>query len=607
MSEQGPGDPRNITPEASPQAAPPPPLHSEQAMTGARAPASDWRPGGRSKRRNIIAIALVLVVAAALAWFLTLQSHKSAGGPGGGPGAGAQGGGGRPGGGGRSSGRRRPSTTVGVATATLGSIPIQLEALGAVTPNATVIVRTQITGTLMQVNFREGQMVKQGQILASVDPRPYQIALQQAQAAMMRDQAALQNARVDLQRYQTLLSQDSIARQQVDTQAALVRQDEGVIALDRAAVAAAQLNVTYTSIRSPVSGRVGLRQVDVGNYVTGNETNGIVVVTQVQPIGVIFSIPEDAAPAIMQRFAQGAALPVTALDRSRSTVIATGTLGSLDNQVDASTGTVRAKAMFANTNGLLLPLQFVNVRVLVNTVTNVVTVPAAAVRHGPQGDYVFVLQSDHTAKVVQVKLGPSLGEVASITTGLQAGAQVITSGGDQLRDGAKVALPGDRPQGGYGRGEGAKKKGGLFGWVSNLFGGGKSANTSGSDAADASGGGGRGGGGQGGAAAGGQAGAYAARAAQRMAQMEQTLALDPAQKAKAEQIFSAARQRAMAQAGDDVSARRQAMQEANAQAFSQLEPMLRKDQIAKLPQAKTELAQRGGGNRARGGGEGGGQ
>jgi membrane fusion protein, multidrug efflux system len=543
-----------------------------------------------SRRRNLIAIVVVVLVAAALAWILTPHGPKDApggrGGRGGDAAAGPGGGGAGGPGGGRGGRGRRPATTVGTAKAVLGAVPIEINALGAVTPNATVTVRSQLSGTLLRVYFREGQMVRQGQVLAQVDPRPYQIALQQAQAALLRDQAALANSRVDLQRYRTLLAQDSIAAQQVDTQAALVKQNEALVASDRATVAAANLNLVYTDIRAPISGRVGLRQVDVGNLVSTGDANGIVVLAEVDPIGVIFSIPEDAAPQIMQRFAKNATLPVTAYDRSGATVIETGTLSTLDNQVDPDTGTVKAKALFANTNGLLLPQQFVNVRILVDTLTGVVTIPAAAVRHGPQGDYVFVLQPDKTAKVVQVKVGPSLGEVASIASGVQPGDTVITEGGDQLRDGSRVVLPGDRPQA-----RERPRKGGLFGWLGTLFGGGKDDADPAGRAAGRGERGARGEAGQGGQGRGG---------GQRMAQLEAALDLDAAQKTKAQQIFADARTEAMASNGDDPDARRAAMREANDKAFARLEPILRPDQKAKLPAARAAMQQRRGG----GGGQG---
>lgn len=341
----------------------------------------------------------------------------------------------------------RGQVTVSTARVELGDMPIQFEALGTVTPLATVTVHSRIAGVLQRVDFHEGQMVRVGQRLALVDPRPYRIALKQAQGQLLKDQAALQNAQLDLKRYQTLLAEDSIARQQVDTQAALVKQDQGVVLTDEAAVANAKLNLDYCTITSPVAGRVGLRRVDPGNYVQTGDANGIVAVTEISPIDVVFTLPEDDVPAVTRRLGQGAVLPVSVFDRAGTNQIGQGALAALDNQIDPTTGTVKVKARFANVDGALFPSQFVNVKVLVDSLTSVVLAPTAAIRHGAPGDYVFVLSvADRTAHIRPVKLGPTNGETTAILSGLEAGETVITAGGDRLRDGAHVMLPGDRPQ-----------------------------------------------------------------------------------------------------------------------------------------------------------------
>jgi multidrug efflux system membrane fusion protein len=337
---------------------------------------------------------------------------------------------------------------VGSAPATIGAIPIQLDALGTVTPQVTATVASRISGNLMAVYFKEGQMVKKGQKLALIDPRPYQVALEQAQGTLARDQALLADAKLDLERYQTLLTQNSIAKQQVDTQAALVKQDEGVVKSDQGAVDSAKLNLDYTVVTAPANGRVGLRQVDIGNYIPVGSTTGLVVLTQIDPIDVVFTIPEDNVGQIAKRQASGAVLPVTVFDRGGGTILAQGALSTLDNQIDTSTGTVKAKARFDNGQGALFPNQFVNARLLVDTLCNAVVVPTTAVRHGSQGDFVYTLQPDRKVKMVQVKTGPGTPETVSIASGLTGNETVITEGGDRLSDGARVVLPGDRPQGG---------------------------------------------------------------------------------------------------------------------------------------------------------------
>lgn len=286
-------------------------------------------------------------------------------------------------------------------------------------------------------------MVKKGDFLAQIDPRPYQIALEQAQGQHARDKAQLANAEIDLARYRRLAAQDSIARQQLDTQQALVHQLEGTVATDQAQIDLAKLNLDYCRIVSPIEGRVGLRQVDVGNYVQTGDTNGIVVVTQLHPISVLFSLPEDDLPPIMKRLRQGATLTVTAYDRSNTTKLATGTLSTVDNQIDTSTGTVRLRADFDNADDALFPNQFVNITLLTDTLSDATVVPASAVQRGAPGTFVYVVKPDHTVAVQPVKLGPTAGDKVAVTSGLEPGTQIVVDGADKLRDGATITLPGE--------------------------------------------------------------------------------------------------------------------------------------------------------------------
>ncbi len=336
---------------------------------------------------------------------------------------------------------------VRTAPAVTGDMPVVLNELGTVTPLATVTVQTQISGYLQQVAFTEGQMVKPGDFLAQIDPRPYQAALETAQGTLAHDQALLAASRIDLARYQKLASQDSIARQQVDTQAALVKQYEGSVLSDQGSVDTQKTNLIYCHITAPVAGRVGLRQVDQGNYVTPSLTNGLVVITQLQPISVIFTVPEDALPQIMPRLAAGVKLPVTASDRADSHKLAEGVMAVLDNQVDTTTGTVKIRAMFDNTDGALFPNQFVNVQLLVNTIEMTVLVPTAAIQRGVPGTYVFVVKPDDTVSVQPVTIGPSDGTNTAVLKGLSVGEAVVIDGTDRLHEGAKVTVPAATPPG----------------------------------------------------------------------------------------------------------------------------------------------------------------
>ncbi|WP_455775161.1 MdtA/MuxA family multidrug efflux RND transporter periplasmic adaptor subunit, partial [Burkholderia stabilis] len=345
---------------------------------------------------------------------------------------------------------------VQVATATQGEMPIVLSALGTVTPLANVTVKTQLSGYLQSVAFQEGQIVKKGDVLAQIDPRPYQVSLENAEGTHARDSALLATARLDLKRYQTLLSQDSIASQTVDTQASLVKQYEGAVKTDQAAIDSAKLNLTYARITAPVSGRVGLRQVDPGNYVTPGDSNGIVVITQLQPMSVIFTTSEDNLPQIVKQVNAGQKLSVTAYNRNNTVPLETGSLATLDNQIDTSTGTVKLRANFDNKEGMLFPNQFVNTRLLVDVMRNATIVPTSAVLTGSIGQFVYVVKPDNTVTVRKVTIGPVDGERTSIVSGVALGERVVTDGSDRLREGSKISIPADKPKGASGaRGAGA--------------------------------------------------------------------------------------------------------------------------------------------------------
>ena len=334
---------------------------------------------------------------------------------------------------------------MGVAPVEKGDMPVTLSQLGTVTPLATVTIKTQISGYLVQVAFKEGQMVNKGDFLAQIDPRPYQVALEQAQAQLAKDQALLKNAQVDLQRYNTLVAQNSIAKQTRDTQVSLVAQDEATIKADQAQIDVQKLNLTYCRIISPVTGRVGLRQVDAGNYVQTSDPSGIVVVTQLQPISVIFTLPEDNLPEVMKRVRAGAVLPVTAYDRTGATELASGKLDTVDNQIDTTTGTVKSRAIFDNDQLVLFPNQFVNVKLLVNTLHDADIVPNSAIQRGAPGTFVYVVKPEKTVAVQKVKLGPSDGQHIAILSGFQPGESVVIDGTDRLHDGAKVTISSPQP------------------------------------------------------------------------------------------------------------------------------------------------------------------
>lgn len=331
------------------------------------------------------------------------------------------------------------------AVAQSKNVPVYLSALGSVTPTYTVTVRTQINGILLSVSYKEGQMVKVGEPLAEIDPRPYEAQLQQYQGQLARDQALLANARIDLKRYQTLWKQDSVSQQTLATQQSLVKQYEGAVETDLGLIQTTKLNLIYCHIVSPVNGRIGLRLVDPGNFVQTSDSSGIAVVTTLDPITVIFTLPEDAIPDVLQKIYANKTFTVKAYDRQQSTLLATGNVLTMDNQVDATTGTVKLRAQFNNKDNRLFASQFVNIRMLLKTLNQATIVPTAAIQYSPKGTFVYVLNPDQTVKVSSVTTGVASGEVTVITSGLRPGQSVVTEGADNLTDGAKVKVLAAKP------------------------------------------------------------------------------------------------------------------------------------------------------------------
>ncbi len=390
-------------------------------------------PAPKPPRRWVGTTVAVLLVAALVggAWYL-VQGKKAAPGGQGGPGMGGP------------AAMRAMAVTVGHAAVQRQTLPVTLTAMGTVVPTTTVTLTSQVSGILRDVLFTEGQMVKKGQQLAQIDPRPFEQALQQAKGQLARDQAQLDAARVTLKRYQTLWTQDSIARQDLDTQAATAKQLEGTVIADQAQVQTAQLNLGYTKIASPIDGRIGLRSIDAGNYVSAGGTTGIAVITKVAPIDVSFTVPQDQIPAVLAAQRGDAPLAVAALDRTGNQQLATGQFLTLDNLVDTATGTVKAKARFTNEGGELFPNQFVNTRLTLKDISSLV-VPVTAIRTGGNGDFVYVVNPNRTVSQRTVIRGMSTVEWVAITTGLKEGELVVTEGADRLKDGAAVALQGDTP------------------------------------------------------------------------------------------------------------------------------------------------------------------
>jgi membrane fusion protein, multidrug efflux system len=381
-------------------------------------------PPARTRRWRWALIAVVGVVAVVLsAWFWFGRGAQDA----------AKAGSGK----GDASGRPIP---VVAAVARKGSINVYIDALGTVTPRNTVVVHPRVDGQLMTVAFREGQDVKVGDLLAQIDPRPFEVMLTQANGQMAHDQALLKNAEIDLDRYKTLLSQDSISKQQVDTQAALVRQYQGTIATDQGAIDNAKLQITYARITAPIGGRVGLRQVDPGNIVHASDANGLVTIAQIKPITVTYPIPEDNVPRIVKRTQTGEQVAVDAYDRSGKNKLATGHLLTFDNQIDTTTGTVKLKAEFPNQDGALFPNQFVNVRMGVETHQDATLVPTAGIQRGAPGTFVFLVRQDQTVTVTPVKVGTVEGETTEVLSGIEPGNQVVVDGADKLREGSKIEL-----------------------------------------------------------------------------------------------------------------------------------------------------------------------
>jgi len=364
--------------------------------------------------------------------------------------------------------RDRAARVVSVVTvpARSGDMPVYLDGLGTVTAISTVTVRSRVDGQLVSLGYREGQLVRQGDLLAQIDPRPFQVALQQQEGQYARDEAALKNARLDLKRYEALIAQDAVPRQQLDTQQATVNQLEATLKTDAAQVANARLNLTYSRITSPITGRVGLRLVDAGNMVHASDPGGLLVITQLQPIAVVFTLPADQLQPVMAGMARGNHLRVEAWDRDRKKMLDVGTLEAVDNQVDETTGTVRLKGVFSNEGYGLFSNQFVNARILVDTLHGSVIIPTAALQRSPQGTYIWVVKPDSSADMRTVEVAHTEGEDTAVQSGVAAGEPVVTDGVDNLQPGAKVttgppagASPG-HGKGGGGTGGGGRPGGG---------------------------------------------------------------------------------------------------------------------------------------------------
>src|SRR6202045_2832151 len=404
-------------------------------------------PKPRPRRRLVLTFILVLLIVAGVVWW---TRHEGAPAPAGG-------------------GRNAGPMSIVPEVVSKGDIGINLNALGTVTSLATVTIRTQISGYLIRVAFKEGDEVKKGDLLAEIDSRPYEAALAQQQGQLARDEALLKGAQVDLTRYQGLAAQNAVPRQQLDTQTALVAQDEGTVQADRAMVKAAEVNLAYTKIVSPLDGRVGLRLVDQGNYVTPGDANGLVVITQLQPISVLFTVPEDNLQAIAKRIQGGAVLPATAYDRSGASKIADGTLQTFDSQIDQTTGTIKLRAQFTNDTRVLYPNQFVNICLLLDTQKHVTTISTAGVQRGVPGTFVYLVNADSTVSVRPIQIGVTEGDRVEVLSGLTPGDRIVIDGADKLRDGAKInvrseadpakpADPQDKSGGKKRRSEGGQKQ-----------------------------------------------------------------------------------------------------------------------------------------------------
>lgn len=414
-------------------------------------------------RAGLITLTIALLGGSAWWWYRSTQTDAAGADKSGnaadvkGGAAGASGRGG-PGGG-------RSAVPAVIDLVRVSEVPVIISAIGTVTARSTAAARARVDGLLQTVSFREGQLVRAGDVIGRIDPLPFQAVLQSAQGQLAKDQAQLDSAKIDLARYQKLLEQDSIARQQVELQAALVKQLEGTLLADRAQVTTAQLNLGYTEVKAPITGRTGLRQVDAGNMVRSSDANGIVVITEVQPITTVFSLPQEVLPSVlakMGRDIQGAAkLAVQVLDRDGRTVLDTGELLAVDNQIDSATGTIKLKAVFPNKSNTLFPNQFVNMKLELERLDSAITIPQSAVQRGTPGTYVYVVTAEKNASLRKIQLGPVIGDRVVVTTGLKEGESIVIDGADKLRDGAPVttvqAAPAAAQRGP--RGDRAKKDG----------------------------------------------------------------------------------------------------------------------------------------------------
>jgi multidrug efflux system membrane fusion protein len=372
-------------------------------------------PKPRSAWRLVGTCLLLLLIVAGIVWWTKQQSAPQA-----------------------QNGRNAAPMSIVPEAVTKGDINVNINALGTVTSLATVTIRSQISGYLQKVVFTEGDEVKKGDLIAEIDPRPFEATLAQAKGQLARDEAMLKGAQVDLARYQGLAAQNAVPHQTLDTQVALVAQDQGTVEADRATVKSAEVNLQYCRILSPLDGRVGLRQVDQGNYVTPGDTTGIVVITQLKPISVLFTVPEDNLQAISKRLQAGAALPSAAFDRGGSKKIADGTLQTFDSQIDPTTGTIKLRAQFPNETEALYPNQFVNVQLLLDTHKDVTMMPTAGVQRGVPGTFVYLVNADNTVSVRKIDLGVTDGDHVEVRSGLQPGDKIVVDGADKLRDGAKI-------------------------------------------------------------------------------------------------------------------------------------------------------------------------
>ena len=431
-----------------------------------RLPRAAGRARGASGLRILVIVMLLAALGAGGYYYYSRTTQPDSAAADAAGGAGAAKGGATPGKGRNLFGADRPTPVV-AATVRNESLDVRLTALGTVIPRNSVVVRTRVDGPLLKVYFKEGQQVKAGELLAEIDPLPLQAALTQVAGQLARDQALLQNAQIDLQRYQDLMATDSIAKQQMDTQAATVRQYQGTVATDRGQVEAARLQLSYTRILAPLSGQVGLRLVDPGNIVKAGDANGLVTITQMDPITVVAAIPEGSVAALRSRMKEGSEVPVEAWDSGMKAMLAKGRLLSTDNSIDTTTGTLKLKAEFANPNGVLFPNQFVNVRVLIGQDSNAVVVRQSAIQRGAQGIYAYVIKDDSTVTVRVITLGTVDGERVAVTSGLAAGERVVVDGADKLREGAKVEVidrnaavgaPGAAPGPGAGKGDGKGRR-----------------------------------------------------------------------------------------------------------------------------------------------------